>query len=217
MAVRESAGEKTKNVVMRERADEDWDALEDFAYEIRHTFEFDRRVNEAEARTLIDAFFIKWKTEHPHDELRYFELRELSSSEAGVLGVNQPAYETTVHITHHSPSITLAAIITAVSVVLAFVAAHALEIAIAAALVIGIWAMWKLANYYLPEEQIYRCPKDGEEFESYENFATHFKVAHPDQEVPPKPTGWADYLKYGIIGIGAALAFRIAYPAIKGR
>jgi len=100
--------------------------------------------------------------------------------------------------------------------VLAFVAANALEIAVVSALVIGIIGLWRLMNYFVPEEQVYRCPKDGEKFDQYHNFKAHFKAKHPEQKVPPKPANWTDYLKYVALGVGGALAFRIAWPALRG-
>jgi len=217
MAVRESMGEKVPDVVMRERAEEDWNAIDDFAHEFNHYFKFPRRVNRWEARTLISGFFTRWSVKHPEDEIRYFELRELSASEARALGATTPTYETTIHVIHHSPEITVGAIAAAIASVIAWIAANVLLIAKVVALFAFIYFLWRLTDYFSPEEQVYKCPKDGEEFDSWGNFETHFRTMHPEQKVPPKPREWTDYLKYGLIAVGAAATFRIAYPAIKGK
>jgi len=216
MPFSESRGKKVQDIVMEEPWEEDWDVLHDFAYEVKHRFSFERKVNRYEARTLIDGFFTRWAVKHPDMELRFMEIKGLSKREAEASGLAPPAYETTVHVIHRSPEVTAGAIAAAIASVLAFVAANALEIAVVSALVIGIIGLWRLMNYFVPEEQVYRCPKDGEKFDQYHNFKAHFKAKHPEQKVPPKPANWTDYLKYVALGVGGALAFRIAWPALRG-
>jgi len=225
MAVRESKGKKVQDVVMRDRGRKDWKLHSGQAYEVRHRFSFERRVNRWEARTLISGFFTRWAVKHPEEELRYMELRELSPAEAEFAGLPQPAYETTIHVVHRSPFATMGAIAAGVAAVLSFVAANALEIAVVSALVIGMYTLWRFTDYFRPEEEKYTCPKHpkGERpvFDSWENFRIHFRTKHGEQKLPPKPEGTAEklarYAGYGLLFAGGALAVRLAYPAIRGK
>jgi len=103
MPFSESRGKKVQDIVMEEPWEEDWDVLHDFAYEVKHRFSFERKVNRYEARTLIDGFFTRWAVKHPDMELRFMEIKGLSKREAEASGLAPPAYETTVHVIHRSP------------------------------------------------------------------------------------------------------------------
>lgn len=215
--VHEAVGRKIPDVVMRDQWEGEWDALENFAYEMTHYFEFDRSVNPWEARTLASEFFRNWLITHPEEELRYVEIKDISRGEAMRLGIytEKPLYEFKTQLIHHSPAITLAAIAAAIAAVAAWVGAHIVMIGKIVAVYLILYGLWRGINYIIPGG--YKCPKCGEEFNSWSNFVIHFRTVHPDQQVPPKPREWMDYFALALIAIGGAITFRIAYPAIRGK
>ncbi len=208
--VSEHAGTPVPYVVMRDQGKEDWPALHEFAYEMHNVIELNRTASSSEARSAISWFFKQWALENPSEELRYMEIEGMGAGEAARFGLSGPSYHITTHIIHHlglgeGYVVAIGAIAAAVAAVLAWVFANKLAILVVGALVIALIAMWRFQNYWIPDRQIYKCPKEGEEFDSWANFEIHFTVVHSDQQLPPKPSNWTDYIKFAAIGISGMI------------
>lgn len=225
----------------KDSASSDRDMHEGMVHEIKHTVEPEEPLDRIRAEAAIEVFFKRWVEKHPNIEIKYQEVREATEAEAERAGLN-PAKSYTVRtqavnhganpedfspevkqrfeeVTGQEPmfvGITIGLVALAIGTAV-YYSALAVGIAIAAAAIsyIGLWTVWRMTDFLRPDKIV--CPKDGKEFESWDNFELHFRQAHPNQEVPPKPTpDWQRLLMLAGVGVGGALAFRIAYPTFTG-
>lgn len=179
----------------------------DKAYEGQWTLSSTPREPTArEAYVILSESVRKWQAEHPETEIKYLEI---SRSSTPVLRVQF------VYRSQHSPS--LALLLVAIAAAISFIATIAVPLLTIALVVIGVWAAYRVADYFIPKEAVYQCPIDGQKFSTYEALVAHYEAVHPGEKPPPKPppTVW-EYAKWAIVGIGVIAVAAISYKFIIG-
>ncbi len=213
---------------------------EGMLHEIDHIVELDQEMDTLRANAAIDEFFKEWVREHPDIEVKYMEVNEATSAEAIKAGLSpQKSYKIRTQCVNHganvedfsaevqekalenmdkeslSPSLlTIGIVATAIGTTAVAAIKVAAAVAVVATAVIGLYTLWRATDFLRPDKLV--CPKDDKEFEDYNNFKMHFQTAHPNQEVPPKPTSdWKQLAMLGGIGVIAAAGARIVLPAFQ--
>ena len=165
--------------------------------EVLYSLEFDPREPTAyDYELAVNQFVHEFELTCPEAEVRYVE----ASTGSNYLRMQ---------IIHHGNSLTLAAIAAAMLIVLKLVLSKIVAIAIASAVVMAGYALYK---HLKPTE--YQCPIDGETFDSYETLVAHMEYEHPGVPIPDRPAEWEQYLKWGLIGGGLIIGATLLIPAI---
>lgn len=172
----------------------------------------DRPLTPEEYDWALSYFARGWGIEHPEAELKYVEI-----------STGSPRHIRAQYIIRAPIAGFWAALATWLAGLWATACAHAVGVGVAVAIMAVGFALWERIR---PRQDHFTCGICGETcFSSVDELAVHILTAHPEKDSDlvdklKKAAEHADlmyYVKIGIIIVVGAVAFSIAWPAIRGR
>lgn len=158
-----------------------------------------REPTDQEYNVIVPQFVQEFAIEHPEIEVRYVEAMRGSP------------HQMRIQFISHTNPITFAMAAAFLLAVLGLVLSKIIYIAIAAAVVMAGYALYKRLK-----PPVYQCPICGKTYEEYETLVAHMESEHPGASIPDKPSVLPDWVFPVLVaGVLVAVVAIAAPPLIR--